>query len=71
MVQQHGHHFLCYAVDEIDSILIDEARTPLVISGPAPYSSTQYSELQPASLTTSETPKRSLYKTFKPNENAS
>ena len=45
MVQQQGHHFAI--VDEIDSILIDEART-LIISGPAPYSSTQYSELQPA-----------------------
>ncbi|MBN2164550.1 MAG: preprotein translocase subunit SecA [Pontiellaceae bacterium] len=46
MVQQKGHAFAI--VDEIDSILIDEARTPLIISGPAPYSSTQYSELQPA-----------------------
>ena len=46
MVQQQGHAFAI--VDEIDSILIDEARTPLIISGPAPYSSTQYKELQPA-----------------------
>jgi preprotein translocase subunit SecA len=46
MVQQKGHSFAI--VDEIDSILIDEARTPLIISGPAPYSSTQYAELQPA-----------------------
>ena len=46
MVQQLGHNFAI--VDEIDSILIDEARTPLIISGPAPFSSTQYSELQPA-----------------------
>ncbi len=46
MVQQKGHAFAI--VDEIDSILIDEARTPLIISGPAPYSSTQYKELQPA-----------------------
>ena len=46
MVQQKGHSFAI--VDEIDSILIDEARTPLIISGPAPYSSTQYSALQPA-----------------------
>ncbi len=30
---QRGHHFAI--VDEIDSILIDEARTPLIISGPA------------------------------------
>ncbi len=35
-------------VDEIDSILIDEARTPLIISGPAPYSTKQYGELKPA-----------------------
>ncbi|MEM7392443.1 MAG: preprotein translocase subunit SecA, partial [Verrucomicrobiota bacterium] len=35
-------------VDEIDSILIDEARTPLIISGPAPYSTEQYRELKPA-----------------------
>ena len=46
MVQQKGHNFAI--IDEIDSILIDEARTPLIISGPAPYSSTQYVELQPA-----------------------
>ncbi len=45
MVQKKGHNFAI--VDEIDSILIDEARTPLIISGPAPYSSKQYSELQP------------------------
>jgi preprotein translocase subunit SecA len=33
MVQQLGHHFAI--VDEVDSILIDEARTPLIISGPS------------------------------------
>ncbi len=31
-------------VDEIDSILIDEARTPLIISGPAPYPTRQYQD---------------------------
>jgi preprotein translocase subunit SecA len=36
MVQQRGHFHAI--IDEIDSILIDEARTPLIISGPAPYS---------------------------------
>ena len=36
MVQQRGHAYAI--IDEIDSILIDEARTPLIISGPAPYS---------------------------------
>jgi len=30
---QRGHHYVI--VDEVDSILIDEARTPLIISGPA------------------------------------
>ncbi|RMG43626.1 MAG: preprotein translocase subunit SecA [Acidobacteria bacterium] len=33
MVQQKGHHYAI--VDEVDSILIDEARTPLIISGPS------------------------------------
>ena len=31
-VQQRGHHFAI--IDDVDSILIDEARTPLIISGP-------------------------------------
>ncbi len=42
---QRGHAYAI--VDEIDSILIDEARTPLIISGPAPYSTQQYVELKP------------------------
>ena len=42
---QRGHHYAL--VDEIDSILIDEARTPLIISGPAPVSTHQYNELKP------------------------
>lgn len=32
-IVQRGHHYA--VIDEIDSILIDEARTPLIISGPA------------------------------------
>lgn len=32
-IMQRGHHYAI--IDEIDSILIDEARTPLIISGPA------------------------------------
>jgi len=45
-VVQSGHYFAI--IDEVDSILIDEARTPLIISGPAAYSSTaQYMELKP------------------------
>jgi preprotein translocase subunit SecA len=42
---QRGHYYAI--IDEIDSILIDEARTPLIISGPAPVSSHQYFELKP------------------------
>ena len=42
---QRGHAYAI--IDEIDSILIDEARTPLIISGPAPYSTQQYVELKP------------------------
>ena len=39
---QRGHNF--GIVDEVDSILIDEARTPLIISGPADGASNWYSE---------------------------
>jgi preprotein translocase subunit SecA len=39
---QRGHHFAI--VDEVDSILIDEARTPLIISGPAEQNSRWYLE---------------------------
>jgi preprotein translocase subunit SecA len=40
---QRGHHFAI--VDEVDSILIDEARTPLIISGPAEQSTELYGEV--------------------------
>src|SRR4051812_26721324 len=39
---QRGHYYAI--VDEVDSILIDEARTPLIISGPADQSSRWYVE---------------------------
>ena len=39
---QRGHPYA--VVDEVDSILIDEARTPLIISGPADGSSNWYTE---------------------------
>src|SRR6201991_3492884 len=39
---QRGHNFAI--VDEADSILIDEARTPLIISGPAEQSARWYQE---------------------------
>ena len=40
---QRGHHFAI--VDEVDSILIDEARTPLIISGPAEESTDLYYQI--------------------------
>ncbi|MER7545819.1 preprotein translocase subunit SecA [Actinomadura sp.] len=39
---QRGHNYAI--VDEVDSILIDEARTPLIISGPAEQNSKWYAE---------------------------
>ena len=39
---QRGHNFAI--VDEVDSILIDEARTPLIISGPADQATQWYGE---------------------------
>jgi preprotein translocase subunit SecA len=39
---QRGHNFAI--VDEVDSILIDEARTPLIISGPADEANELYSQ---------------------------
>ena len=39
---QRGHAFA--VVDEVDSILIDEARTPLIISGPADQAANWYQE---------------------------
>ena len=43
---QRKHHFAM--VDEVDSVLIDDARTPLIISGPVPRGDEQeYMELKP------------------------
>ena len=43
---QRGHYFAI--IDEVDSVLIDEARTPLIISGPTTVSSTkQYDRYKP------------------------
>ncbi len=42
MVQRRHHYAI---VDEVDSILIDEARTPLIISGPAEDSSELYMKI--------------------------
>ncbi|MFT7490191.1 MAG: preprotein translocase subunit SecA, partial [Candidatus Promineifilaceae bacterium] len=44
---QNGYNFAI--IDEIDSILIDEARTPLIISGPSPTTFTHiFTELKPS-----------------------
>ena len=42
-VVQRGYHFAI--VDEVDSILIDEARTPLIISGPSEESTKMYQQV--------------------------
>jgi preprotein translocase subunit SecA len=42
---QRDHYYAI--IDEIDSILIDEARTPLIISGPAAVSTHRYDKLKP------------------------
>ena len=46
-LQQRGHHMAI--VDEVDSVLVDEARTPLIISGPVPQSDeSQFEEFKPS-----------------------
>src|ERR1700726_4247017 len=57
---QRGHQFAI--VDEVDSILIDEARTPLIISGPAEQSTDLYYDvdriiprLKPGAVTRGDT----------------
>ena len=42
---QRGHHYAI--VDEVDSVLIDEARTPLIISGPVEQSVQFFDKLKP------------------------
>jgi preprotein translocase subunit SecA len=43
---QRKHHFAI--VDEVDSVLIDDARTPLIISGPTPKGDEhEFHELKP------------------------
>jgi preprotein translocase subunit SecA len=42
---QRNHFYVI--IDEVDSILIDEARTPLIISGPVAVSTHQFDKLQP------------------------
>ncbi len=42
---QRGHYYAI--IDEVDSILIDEARTPLIISGPVSVSTHRFKEVMP------------------------
>src|SRR5690606_36189518 len=42
---QRGHYFAI--IDEVDSVLIDEARTPLIISGPVSVSTHQFDRFKP------------------------
>ncbi len=51
-LRQRGHHFAI--VDEIDSILIDEARTPLIISAPADASEDLYTQFSAIGRTMTE-----------------
>lgn len=45
-IVQRGHHYAI--VDEVDSVLIDDARTPLIISGPTPKGDKhEYYQLKP------------------------
>ena len=45
--QQVQRGYVFAIVDEVDSILIDEARTPLIIAGPATVSTHQYDKFKP------------------------
>ena len=42
---QRGHNYAI--VDEVDSVLIDEARTPLIISGPVDVDDHKYNDMKP------------------------
>ena len=44
-VVQRGHYYAI--IDEVDSVLIDEARTPLIISGPVGESKNRFAEMKP------------------------
>jgi len=44
-VVQRGHYYAI--IDEVDSVLIDESRTPLIISGPVGESKNRFAEMKP------------------------
>jgi preprotein translocase subunit SecA len=66
---QRGHHYTI--IDEVDSILIDEARTPLIISGPVPEDtqSKKYEELNPRIRSLVEAQKKLVAKIVAEGEN--
>ncbi len=49
-------------VDEVDSVLVDEARTPLIISGPVPQSDQRFEEMNPSVRALVEIQKRLVAK---------
>ena len=56
---QQKHHFAM--IDEVDSVLIDDARTPLIISGPTPKGDIhEFNELKPKIQRVVDTQKRYL-----------
>ncbi|HUX81049.1 MAG TPA: preprotein translocase subunit SecA [Candidatus Paceibacterota bacterium] len=57
-IMQRGHHYAI--IDEVDSILIDEARTPLIISGPAGDSQKLYERFASIALALHEGPDYSI-----------
>jgi len=57
---QRKHHYAM--VDEVDSVLIDDARTPLIISGPVPRGDEQdYAELKPRVARVVEAQRKLVY----------
>ncbi len=66
---QRKHHFAI--IDEVDSILIDEARTPLIISGPVPQDtqSHKYDEMKPRVKRLVDAQKQLVAKIVKDAEN--
>jgi len=45
LLVQREHHYCI--IDEVDSVLVDEARTPLIISGPVAESKNRFAEVKP------------------------
>ena len=64
---QRGHYLAI--IDEVDSILIDEARTPLIISGPSVPVVPPVRQIQAARRATRQTPDRSSATTSPPRPN--